>query len=989
MIVDSIENGPYVRRMIATPGEPDLPVPERVRQTMKGSDIGEQEKKANLFNEWEKFTSTDGESIESYYHRFMQLMNDLKRNKHFSENIASNLKFLNNLQPEWKSHDRQTQNVGGNGGNQFRQYARQVALNQQGYNAWQNGGIQGAQNAVQNAGVQNGGNHNGMVVVLGIANQSGSGNVVVARAEGTGMGNQARHPHLVLEAPVYDTDGSVEVHLNDNCYNNEIFNMFTQEEQYTDLLEPILEPQLMPQNDNHVTSVAPSMVQSGGIVETSSTPNEEIRAHQETVYRNLVNQVAQKAQQKQQSLYNGNLLLEEHDPPAVYDSDETLELAQESRERMRFLKKEIKPANYAKINHLSGFFVPQTTKSKEELFLSNVSNMVIASKTISIPNEDLSDDTTPSVARKFLNEVKRTSVTSHVDKPKLSVVTPHSKKLHASTQSHSVPQPREFNVMKHRNVIALGMFKINPSQTRVDLVPNKQSSASIRTNPITNSQRHVIVKENVNSDMVTTSSIGLVHTVRTRRPQPKGKTRNARIPSASKSSEVKKVVIVEDHRMTLLLSKNRNTMSSKCNNLKLAIRNDKSKIVCDTYKQCLVTANHDACLTPSVNVLNSRANKLCANVPRSANQNRHRTQVWKPKQVGSNERLAPKPRLPRFSLKWSPFGRNFNLKGKLVASKETNFPNDDKACTSNPQEPMRKRFPNSTVFLGRVYFVEGLGHNLFSVGQFCDANLEVAFRRNTCFIRDLDGVELLKGNRSTNLYTINLHEMASASPICLMACATPTKSWLWHQRLSHLNFDTINDLAKNDLVSSLPKFKYDKEPSCEQGKSKRASHPSKPVPNSKQRLHLLHMDLCGPMRVASINGKRYVLVIVDNYSRYTWVYFLRSKDETPEIIKNILKKIYVRLQAPVIIFYTDNGSEFKNQVLKEYFDSVGITHETSAAKTPQQNGVVERKNRALVEAARTMLIFSHAPLFLWAKAIATASEEHLPPPVLLRLLARS
>nr|GFC44354.1 putative ribonuclease H-like domain-containing protein [Tanacetum cinerariifolium] len=101
--------------------------------------------------------------------------------------------------------------------------------------------------------------------------------------------------------------------------------------------------------------------------------------------------------------------------------------------------------------------------------------------------------------------------------------------------------------------------------------------------------------------------------------------------------------------------------------------------------------------------------------------------------------------------------------------------------------------------------------------------------------------------------------MASASPICLMARASSTKSWLWHQRLSHLNFDTINDLPRNDLVVGLPKFKYHKEhicPSCEQGKSKRASHPPKPVPNSRQRLHLLHMDLCGPMRIASINGKR-------------------------------------------------------------------------------------------------------------------------------------
>nr|GEW08027.1 retrovirus-related Pol polyprotein from transposon TNT 1-94 [Tanacetum cinerariifolium] len=217
--------------------------------------------------------------------------------------------------------------------------------------------------------------------------------------------------------------------------------------------------------------------------------------------------------------------------------------------------------------------------------------------------------------------------------------------------------------------------------------------------------------------------------------------------------------------------------------------------------------------------------------------------------------------------------------------------------------------------------------------------------------------------------------MASASPICLMAHASSTKSWLWHQHLSHLNFDTINDLAKNDIVLCLLKFKYHKEhlcPSCKQGKSKRASHPPKPVPNSRQRLHLLHMDFCGPMRIASINGKRYVLVIVDNYSRYTWVHFLRSKDEAPKVIKTFLKRISILLQSPVIIIRTDNDTKFKNQVLKEYFDSVGISHQVSFVRTPQQNGVVEQRNQTLVEAARTMLIFSCAPLFLWAEVIATA-----------------
>nr|GEZ97746.1 putative ribonuclease H-like domain-containing protein [Tanacetum cinerariifolium] len=252
------------------------------------------------------------------------------------------------------------------------------------------------------------------------------------------------------------------------------------------------------------------------------------------------------------------------------------------------------------------------------------------------------------------------------------------------------------------------------------------------------------------------------------------------------------------------------------------------------------------------------------------------------------------------------------------------------------------------ILITRVYFIKGLGHNLFSVGQFCDSDLEVAFRRNACFVRNVEGVDLLKGDRLTKLYTINLHEMVSVSLICLMARASSTKSWLWHQRLFHLNFDTINDLARNNLVSGHPKFKYHKEhlcPSCEQGKSKRASHPPKPVPKSRQRLHLLHMDLCGPMIIASINRNRYVLVIVDDYSPYTW--------------------------SPVIIIRTDNDTELKNQVLKEYFDSVGISYQMSSVRTPQQNGVVERRNRTLVEAARTMLIFSRAPLFLSAEVIAT------------------
>ncbi|GJX79461.1 retrovirus-related pol polyprotein from transposon TNT 1-94 [Tanacetum coccineum] len=212
-------------------------------------------------------------------------------------------------------------------------------------------------------------------------------------------------------------------------------------------------------------------------------------------------------------------------------------------------------------------------------------------------------------------------------------------------------------------------------------------------------------------------------------------------------------------------------------------------------------------------------------------------------------------------------------------------------------------YVQGNLIICHVYYVEGLGQNLFSVGQFCDGDLEVTFRSNTCYVRNLEGDDLLMGSRDSNLYTISISEMAASSPVCLMSRATSTKSWLWHRRLSHLNFETINQLTSNDLVDGPPKFKYTKDhlcSACEQGKSKKASLPLKLVPSTESKLKLLHMDLCGPMWVAS------------------------------------------------------------------------IVHKTSIARTPQQNGVVECRNRILVEATRTILIFSKALEFLWAEAIATA-----------------
>nr|GEZ99585.1 hypothetical protein [Tanacetum cinerariifolium] len=237
----------------------------------------------------------------------------------------------------------------------------------------------------------------------------------------------------------------------------------------------------------------------------------------------------------------------------------------------------------------------------------------------------------------------------------------------------------------------------------------------------------------------------------------------------------------------------------------------------------------------------------------------------------------------------------------------------------------------------KVYYVEGLGHNLFSVGQFCDKGLEVAFRKSTCFVRNEDGVDLLTGDRLSNLYTIALNEVASNSSTCLLAKASSSQSWLWHQRLSHLNFATINNLVKNNLVQGLPKMKFEKDHcfACEQRKIHQKHHKSKMASASNKPLYLLHMN------------------------------------EASEVTISFIKKTQVNLQLQVQRVGTDNGTEFRNRTLAQFFDEVGITQQFSAARTPQQNGFVERRNRTLVKAARTMLTFANLPSSLWAEAIAT------------------
>ncbi|GJU01239.1 hypothetical protein Tco_1111577 [Tanacetum coccineum] len=600
LIYNSIINGPYVRRMIPEPGDANRAVP--VNETFHeqiDDELNEKELKQVEANDQaiqtillglpeDIYAAVDScESAQEIWLQVQQMMegSDIgiqeKRPSclmNGKEKIASNLKFLNNLQPEWSRHvtivhhtkdlhttdytqlydflkynqkevdDLSVERLAkirdplalmATSNNPFNypvfhqdqpspstymqqplpinnNYNPQPSFNQN-YMQQPMPNLEDitdlttainmvAHNAVQNPGVQNVGNQNGLIVVSGIANQNsnGNGNVVAARAEGNAIGNSEAGIQLQAEefdlmavasdldeieevnancilmanlqqastsgtqtdkAPVYDSDGSVEVHNYDNCYNNDIFNMFTQEEQYTELLEPISEPHQVQQNDSNVISKVSSVEQEGGQKKsTVSSLHEEkkklksdFKIHEDELLDKqiqLENKIKEldnilvktgqsiqtmhmlspkpdsfyhteqkmalgyqnpfylkQAQQKQQSLYDRKIILEKHDPPAAYDSEETLHLAQGSRLKMKQLNKEIKPANYTKINHLLGVFVSQTAKSREEVYFSNTSKMANVSKSFSIPNEEFLDDTTPSVAQKFLNEVKSTIVT--------------------------------------------------------------------------------------------------------------------------------------------------------------------------------------------------------------------------------------------------------------------------------------------------------------------------------------------------------------------------------------------------------------------------------------------------------------------------------------------------------------------------------------------------------------------------------------------------
>nr|GFA58793.1 hypothetical protein [Tanacetum cinerariifolium] len=271
--------------------------------------------------------------------------------------------------------------------------------------------------------------------------------------------------------------------------------------------------------------------------------------------------------------------------------------------------------------------------------------------------------------------------------------------------SNSVSTTQESKGVNNDKVIAPGMFRINPDKTSKEAkkVPNIVSARN-RTKLITVSQPPVITKKYVNSDLNGLSSTGVDNT-KTRRPQPRSNTKNDKVPPASKSSRShNKEAEVEEHHRNLLLSKNNKHISSACYNIKIDSPDVISKVVCAMCKKCLISINHDKCLCKYVNDKKSYGKNQKAKVSIKENQKKYQPKVTKPKKVEHQKSLAtPKPRKPRFLLRWSPTGKLFDQEGKLAASSNSesqyDCSNGDNACTSNAMEPKIKRFLNSTSLL--------------------------------------------------------------------------------------------------------------------------------------------------------------------------------------------------------------------------------------------------------------------------------------------------
>ncbi|KAJ0524708.1 putative RNA-directed DNA polymerase [Helianthus annuus] len=289
---------------------------------------------------------------------------------------------------------------------------------------------------------------------------------------------------------------------------------------------------------------------------------------------------------------------------------------------------------------------------------------------------------------------------------------------------------------------------------------------------------------------------------------------------------------------------------------------------------------------------------------------------------------------------------------------------------------------NGIVTFKRVNYIAELENNLLSISQICDRMYTTHFTDKECLILKPGFVIpeewiIMRAPRVNDLYVLDMSVATTTTgqAHCFVSRATEKESRLWHLKMGHIHLRKMNHLVHNDLVTGVHVKGFHLEGeciSCVKGKQKKKSHPTKQVNSVSRPLERLHMDLFGPVNVKSITGDYYCLVVTDDYSRFSWVSFLKPKDKTFDSLMALFKRIENLYQRSISRIRSDNGTEFKNSKMEKFCDERGILYEFSAPYTPQQNGVAERKNRTLIETARTMLADSKLLINFWAEAVSAA-----------------
>nr|GEX53627.1 integrase, catalytic region, zinc finger, CCHC-type, peptidase aspartic, catalytic [Tanacetum cinerariifolium] len=830
LIHNSIINGPYVRQMIPEPGDINREVPVnktfhvqtddeltekelkqieandqaiqtillglpediyaaidscetaqeiwlRVQQMMKGSDIGIQEKKAKLFNEWEMFTSNNRESIESYYHRFLKLMNDLKRNKHFLEKIASNLKFLNNLQPEWSRHVTIVHQTKDLHTTDYTQLYDFLKYNQKEVDELKTKPLEKTQDPL--ALMENSNNP----YAFSETHQdqpSFNQNYIqqpMPNPEDITDPTTAMNMALALMAKVFKLNYSTPTNNNQRISSN-LRN------------RQIAQPDMNMGQDRQM-----QMVGSRAKGNATGHNGYQIRCYNCRGVGHFARNCTVRPRRRDAAYLQTQLLIAQKEEAVIQLQAKVFDLMAATADLDEIEKVNANCILMANLQHAS---TSGTQTDKAPVYDSDGSAEVYN-------HEDCYDN---DIFNMFTQEEQYTEL------------------LKPILESHQVPR-NDNNVISEVNSVEQSEETVEQHPANVEeTYLNKQLSKEKSTVSFLLEE-----KKKLKSDFKTHE----------------GELLDKQIQLQKKINELYNILVKtgQSIQMIHMLSPKPDSFYHIEQKMALGYQNhfylkQAQKKHQSLYDGKVLLEKHDPHF-----VHDSKETLQLAQECRQ-----------KMKQLNKEMKPTNYTKINHLSGEAAKFVGDF----KSLTKEADESLAKHKALELEIERLLREVVSQdiiSVVQNNSIVDTSNLQTNLER--QFCDSDLEVAFRRNACFVRNLEGVDLLKRVRSINLYTINLHDMASASPIYLMARASSTKSWLYHQRLSHFNFDTINDLAKNDLVSGLLKFKYNKEhlcPSCKQGKSKRASHPPKPVPNSRQRLHLLHMDLCGPMRIASINGKR-------------------------------------------------------------------------------------------------------------------------------------